>query len=98
MTETGSTTTIRGGEKTLSIFYYSSGQYIYTMTVNKQKVIMIPYGSTSSEIEPKINSYLDMGWTVVSVTAQHIATGSGSHLTGGYLIVIEKKYDHEEEN
>lgn len=59
---------------------------------------MIPYGSTSSEIEPKINSYLDMGWTVVSVTAQHIATGGGSHLTGGYLIVIEKKYDREEEN
>jgi hypothetical protein len=37
-----------------------------------------------------INILLDQGYSVVSVTAQHVSTGGTSLLHGSFLVVLEK--------
>lgn len=37
-----------------------------------------------------VNGYLEDGWKVVSITAQHISTGGGSHLRGNFAILLER--------
>lgn len=37
-----------------------------------------------------VNEYLEDGWKVVSITAQHISTGGGSHLRGNFAILLER--------
>lgn len=37
-----------------------------------------------------VNQYLDNGWKVVSITAQHVSTGGGSHLSGKFAILLER--------
>ena len=48
-----------------------------------QKLIIT---DTSSDV----NRWLEDGWKIMSVTAQHISTGGGSHLRGNFAIVLEK--------
>lgn len=50
----------------------------------EQKVII-----TDSQYD--IQSYLDKGWKVVSITAQHIATGSNTYqVNGKFCFLLEK--------
>lgn len=37
-----------------------------------------------------INEYLENGWRVVSITAQHISTGSSQFMIGEFAILLEK--------
>ena len=48
-----------------------------------QKLIIT---DTSSDV----NRWLEDGWKIMSITAQHISTGGGSHLRGNFAIVLEK--------
>jgi hypothetical protein len=56
----------------------------------KQQKVLVTSDEYASDIQNKIDKILEDGWFIVSVTAQHISTGSGSHLRGGYLIVFER--------
>jgi hypothetical protein len=56
----------------------------------KQQKVLVTGDGYASDIQNKIDKILEDGWFIVSVTAQHISTGSGSHLRGGYLIVFER--------
>lgn len=40
--------------------------------------------------EVRINSYIDSGWKVVSVTAQHVS-GSQYGMTGYFCFVLERE-------
>jgi hypothetical protein len=55
----------------------------------KQQKVLVTSDEYASDIQKKIDKILEDGWFIVSVTAQHISTGSG-HLRGGYLIVFER--------
>lgn len=50
----------------------------------EQKVII-----TDSQYD--IQSYLDKGWIVVSVTAQHVASSSSYVTNGKFCFVLERK-------
>lgn len=52
--------------------------------MKKQKVLVLG-NLYADEMQKKIDPILEDGWHIVSVTPQHVATGSG-----GYLIVFEK--------
>lgn len=41
-----------------------------------------------------VQKYLDMGWHVVSVTAQHTATGSSFQVNGKFAVVLEREVAH----
>ena len=60
--------------------------------MKEQKVIVLSGSDYASEMQVRINEMINEGWFVVSVTAQHVATGSSqsSPARGGYLIVLEK--------
>jgi hypothetical protein len=57
--------------------------------MKQQKIIVLSGSDYGSDMEREVNDWLDKGWTVVSVTAQHVATDVGTE-RGGYLLVIEK--------
>ena len=59
----------------------------------KQLVVITSY-------ESDVNKYLETGWKVVSVTAQHISNDGGNirfgrTVNGGFCFIIEKEYNHE---
>jgi len=56
----------------------------------KQQKVLVTGDEYASDIQNKIDKILEDGWFIVSVTAQHISTGSSSYLRGGYLIVFER--------
>ena len=60
------------------------------MILLRQQKVLVTGDEYASDIQNKIDKILEDGWFIVSVTAQHISTGSGSHLRGGYLIVFER--------
>ena len=60
------------------------------MIVFKQQKVLVTGDESYKDVQDKIDKILEDGWFIVSVTAQHISTGSGSHLRGGYLIVFER--------
>jgi hypothetical protein len=37
-----------------------------------------------------VQNLIDKGWLVVSVTAQHIATGSSFQVTGKFAVLLER--------
>lgn len=49
----------------------------------EQKVII-----TNSQSD--IQNLIDKGWRVISVTAQHVSTGSSYHLEGKFCFILEK--------
>jgi hypothetical protein len=57
------------------------------MTTQKVLVVGDEY---AHNIQSKIDDVLNEGWNIVSVTAQHVSTGSTQWLRGGYLIIFEK--------
>ena len=57
------------------------------MTTQKVLVVGDEY---AHNIQYKIDDILNEGWNIVSVTAQHVSTGSPQWLRGGYLIIFEK--------
>ena len=54
--------------------------------MEEQKVII-------TKTDTEINREIENGWRIKSVTAQQVATGSGSHLYGYFLIVLYKPYE-----
>lgn len=60
------------------------------MILLRQQKVLVTGDEYAGDIQNKIDKILEDGWFIVSVTAQHISTGSGSHLRGGYLIVFER--------
>lgn len=60
--------------------------------MKKQKVVILS-GELSGEpymMEREINALLDE-WYIVSITAQHVATGSSGTERGPFLILLEKE-------
>jgi len=43
-----------------------------------------------TETASSVSILLEQGYSVVSVTAQHVSTGGGGHLYGKFLVVLEK--------
>jgi hypothetical protein len=58
------------------------------MTTQKVLVVGDEY---AHNIQYKIDDILNEGWLIVSVTAQHVSTGSSQGYKGGYLIVFERQ-------
>jgi hypothetical protein len=57
----------------------------------KQQLVVVLSGSDyASDMEKKVNGWLEKGWVIVSVTAQHVATDSSSAIRGGYFVVLER--------
>jgi hypothetical protein len=54
-----------------------------------QKVLVVG-DEYAHNIQSKIDDILNEDWLIVSVTAQHVSTGSSQGYKGGYLIVFEK--------
>lgn len=50
----------------------------------KEQMVMI----TDSAFD--VNQYLQKGWKVISVTAQHVATGTSYKELGRFCFVLEK--------
>jgi hypothetical protein len=43
-----------------------------------------------TESELNVNQYLQKGWKVISVTAQHVASGGSFKESGKFCFVLEK--------
>jgi hypothetical protein len=65
--------------------FIQEGEYVNKWTEDGEGLIC---GKCAKVYSP--DQSLEDGWFIVSVTAQHISTGGGSHLRGGYLIVFER--------
>ena len=57
---------------------------------NKQHVLVISFFTAARDIQDRINSYLEDGWSIVSITAQHVSTGSSQYMDGGYIVVLQQ--------
>lgn len=57
--------------------------------MKNQKVLVVD-GEYAHNIQYKIDEILNEDYHIVSVTAQHVSTGSSQGYKGGYLIVFEK--------
>lgn len=57
--------------------------------MKNQKVLVVG-DEYAHNIQDKINDILNEGYLIISVTAQHVSTGSNQSFRGGYLIVFEK--------
>lgn len=58
----------------------------------KEQRVLVTGNDYAIEVQDKVDVLLAQGWQVVSVTAQHVATGSsGSTTRGGYFIVFERE-------
>ena len=58
--------------------------------MKEQKALFISGDSYDSDKEDEINRQLELGWKVVSVTAQKVA-GTNEAIYGGYLIILEQE-------
>lgn len=73
----------------MSIFTTQSNKLVMEESY-KQKILL------TRDME-KVNVYLDGGWEIVSVTAQHVASGGNNDyhiakdLEGAFAIVIQKR-------
>ena len=57
--------------------------------MKNQKVLVVG-DEYAHSIQNQINEILNEGYHIISVTAQHVSTGSSQCHKGGYLIVFEK--------
>ena len=57
--------------------------------MKNQKVLVVG-DEHAYYLQNKIDDILNEGYLIVSVTAQHVSTGSTQVCKGGYLIVFEK--------
>jgi hypothetical protein len=56
----------------------------------KEQKVLVTGDDYASTVQSKVNEILEEGWLIVSVTAQHIATGSSMNARGGYFILFER--------
>jgi hypothetical protein len=59
--------------------------------MKKQKVVVLSGTDYTSAMETEVNGWLEKGWRVVSVTAQHVASSSSQTVRGGFFIVLERE-------
>jgi hypothetical protein len=59
--------------------------------MKEQKVVVLSGSDYASDMEKEVNGWLEKGWRVVSVTAQHVASSSSQTVRGGYFIVFERE-------
>jgi tRNA G18 (ribose-2'-O)-methylase SpoU len=66
---------------------------VFTLTHNgmKQQRVLVTGNDYAVEIQHQVDTLLEEGWLVVSVTAQHIASSTTNTVRGGYFIVFERK-------
>jgi len=57
----------------------------------KEQRVVLSGSYYASDMEKEVNGWLDKGWRVVSVTAQHVAMGERGTIKGGYLLVLERE-------
>jgi hypothetical protein len=43
-----------------------------------------------TDSQSDIQNWLDKGWRIISVTAQHVSTGSSQRMSGKFAIVLER--------
>jgi hypothetical protein len=43
-----------------------------------------------TDSQSDIQNWLDKGWRILSVTAQHVSTGSSQWMSGKFAIVLER--------
>jgi hypothetical protein len=56
----------------------------------KEQRVLIIGNEYTSDVQNKLDDVMAQGWQVVSVTAQHVTTGSSQTIRGGYFIVFER--------
>jgi len=59
--------------------------------MKEQRVVVLSGSCYASDMEKEVNGWLDKGWRVISVTAQHVAMGERGTIRGGYLLVLERE-------
>jgi hypothetical protein len=59
----------------------------------KEQRVLVTGNDYAVEVQHKVDTLIEEGWQVVSVTAQHIASNANNSATvrGGYFIVFERK-------
>jgi 3-deoxy-D-arabino-heptulosonate 7-phosphate (DAHP) synthase len=58
--------------------------------IKEQIAVVLSGLNYASDMQEEINEYLEKGWYVVSVTAQHVAMGERGTIRGGYFVVLER--------
>jgi ribosomal protein RSM22 (predicted rRNA methylase) len=61
--------------------------------IKEQTAVVLSANDYASDQQKEINAYLEKGWYVVSVTAQHVAIGERGTIRGGYFVVLERILD-----
>ena len=59
--------------------------------IKEQTAVVLSANDYASDQQKEINAYLEKGWYVVSVTAQHVAIGERGTIRGGYFVVLERE-------
>ena len=57
----------------------------------KEQRVLVTGNDYAIEVQEKVDAIMAEGWRVVSVAAQHVATGSSQAIRGGYFIVFERE-------
>jgi ribosomal protein RSM22 (predicted rRNA methylase) len=58
----------------------------------KEQLAVVLHGEQyTSGMQKEINAYLEKGWHILSVTAQHVAMGERGTIRGGYFVVLERE-------
>jgi len=58
--------------------------------IKEQTAVVLSANDYASDMQKEINAYLEKGWQVASVTAQHVAIGEQGTIGGGYFVVLER--------
>jgi hypothetical protein len=58
--------------------------------IKEQIAVVLSGLNYASDMQEEINEYLEKGWQVASVTAQHVAIGERGTIRGGYFVVLER--------
>ncbi len=58
--------------------------------MKEHRVVVLSGSDYASDMQKEINAYLEKGWQVASVTAQHVAIGEQGTIRGGYFVVLER--------
>jgi len=56
----------------------------------KEQRVLVTGNDYASQVQREVDALMAEGWQVVSVTAQHVTTGSSQTIRGGYFIVFER--------
>jgi ribosomal protein RSM22 (predicted rRNA methylase) len=59
--------------------------------IKEQTAVVLSANDYASDMQKEINAYLEKGWQVASVTAQHVAIGERGTIRGGYFVVLERE-------